>query len=468
MVEGRPGAGNPRPRPAPRRRRDGHHRSRPRLPVAPGEHGTPRGSCGPAPDPPGLLPPAPAGSSIACSSCSSPRTATCCSTPGADPAARERYTTSTRPTRLRRLAERRRGTQHADLYRRPEPGHGEARHATPAVPSWACRPWAASSGRARPVRTWPAARSPTTTCSTPSGRWRSRSRARSAARSTTRTSGSEELGSVYESLLELHPELNVDAGTFALKTAAGNERKTTGSYYTPSSLIAWLLDSALDPVLDEAARKPDPEAAILDLKVCDPACGSGHFLIAAAHRIAKTAGLGPDRRRGARPRRPFARPLRDVIGHCVYGVDINPMAVELCKVSLWMEALEPGKPLSFLDHHIQCGNSLLGATPALLAAGHPRRGVRADRGGRQGRLPRLRKQNRDERRRPGDDVRPVCEVGTVTGSATSPRPGADRNDAPTTRSTGVHAKEQAYAELVTASMPYELARCWPTPGALPS
>jgi hypothetical protein len=61
--------------------------------------------------------------------------------------------------------------------------------------------------------------------------------------------------------------------------------------------------------------------------------------------------------------------LRDVIGHCVYGVDINPMAVELCKVSLWMEALEPGKPLSFLDHRIQCGNSLIGATPALLKDG---------------------------------------------------------------------------------------------------
>jgi len=60
-----------------------------------------------------------------------------------------------------------------------------------------------------------------------------------------------------------------------------------------------------------------------------------------------------------------------VIGHCIYGVDVNPMAVELCKVSLWMEALEPGKPLSFLEHRIQIGNSLLGGTPALLAQGIP-------------------------------------------------------------------------------------------------
>ena len=63
--------------------------------------------------------------------------------------------------------------------------------------------------------------------------------------------------------------------------------------------------------------------------------------------------------------------LRDVVGHCLYGVDINPMAVELCKVNLWMEAIEPGKPLSFLDAHIQCGNSLLGSTPALLRSGIP-------------------------------------------------------------------------------------------------
>ncbi|PWG73406.1 hypothetical protein DF186_23240, partial [Enterococcus hirae] len=78
--------------------------------------------------------------------------------------------------------------------------------------------------------------------------------------------------------------------TFELGTAAGHERKTTGSYYTPPSLINCLLDSALDPVVDEAAKKPtaeEAEQAILDLKVCDPACGSGHFLIAAAHRIGK-------------------------------------------------------------------------------------------------------------------------------------------------------------------------------------
>jgi len=174
-----------------------------------------------------------------------------------------------------------------------------------------------------------------------------------------RNLGSEELGSVYESLLELHPEMNLEAGTFVLRTAGGNDRKTTGSYYTPPSLIDCLLDSALDPVLNDACKKPNPQEAVLDLKIVDPACGSGHFLVRAAHRVAKRlAAL----RTGDDEPSPEAvrRALRDVIGRCIYGVDINPMSVELCKVSLWMESLEPGKPLSFLDHHIQCGNSLLG------------------------------------------------------------------------------------------------------------
>jgi hypothetical protein len=182
--------------------------------------------------------------------------------------------------------------------------------------------------------------------------------------------GAEELGSVYESLLELHPDLNAEAASFELKVTAGSERKKTGSYYTPTSLISCLLDSALDPVLLEAATQPEPEAAILKLKVVDPACGSGHFLIAAAHRIAKRLAAV---RTGEEEPPPEAqrKAIRDVIGHCIYGVDVNPMAVELCKVSLWMEALEPGRPLSFLEHRVQAGNSLLGATPALLAQGIP-------------------------------------------------------------------------------------------------
>ena len=185
-----------------------------------------------------------------------------------------------------------------------------------------------------------------------------------------RNLGSEELGSIYESLLELNPTMELGVGVFTLEVVAGSERKTTGSYYTPESLIQCLLDSALDPVLNQAALQPEPEKAILNLKICDPACGSGHFLIAAAHRVARQ--LASVRSGEEAPSPEFIRSaLRDVIGHCLFGVDLNPMAVELCKVSLWLEALEPRKPLSFLDHHIRVGNSLLGTTPELIAAGLP-------------------------------------------------------------------------------------------------
>ena len=208
--------------------------------------------------------------------------------------------------------------------------------------------------------------------------------------------GSEELGSVYESLLELHPELNIEAGEFSLSSASGNERKTTGSYYTPSSLVYCLLDSALDPVLDEAAKKENPEDAILNLKVCDPASGSGHFLVAAAHRIAKRLAAvrtGDDEPSPASVR----KALRDVVGRCIYGVDLNPMAVELCKVSLWMEAMEPGKPLSFLDHHIKFGNSLLGTTPKLISDGIPDEAFTPIEGDDKGWASALKKRNKQER-----------------------------------------------------------------------
>lgn len=187
----------------------------------------------------------------------------------------------------------------------------------------------------------------------------------------------EEFGSVYESLLELHPLLEFSPTLhFRFKQAGGNERKTSGSYYTPTSLVDCLLDSALDPVLNERLRNfaalgyPSADAAVFALKVCDPACGSGHFLIAAAQRIARR--LAMLRAGDEEPGLDLLRhTLREVIGHCIFGVDINPMSVELCKLGLWLEAVEPGKPLTFLDHHIKCGNSLLGTTPKAVQGGIP-------------------------------------------------------------------------------------------------
>ena len=113
---------------------------------------------------------------------------------------------------------------------------------------------------------------------------------------------------------------------------------------------------------DELGERINTRAVKIAQHWAEISKSKGDFLsagnaLAEAAQIMQSRGESPEATRTA---------LRDVVGHCMYGVDLNPMAVELCKVSLWMEALEPGKPLSFLDHHIQCGNSLLGTTPALL------------------------------------------------------------------------------------------------------
>ena len=167
----------------------------------------------------------------------------------------------------------------------------------------------------------------------------------------------EELGSVYESLLELQPQLGDDGKTLVFASEAaeqkGNQRKTTGSYYTPDSLVQALLDTALDPVLD----KTDPDD-LLKLTIIDPACGSGHFLLAAARRIATR--LARHRAEGTPALSDFRHALRDVARSCLHGVDRNPMAVELTKVALWIETVDPGLPLGFFDAQIRCGDALLG------------------------------------------------------------------------------------------------------------
>ncbi len=185
----------------------------------------------------------------------------------------------------------------------------------------------------------------------------------------------EELGSVYESLLELQPQLADDgrALVFASDVAEqkGNQRKTTGSYYTPDSLVQALLDTALDPVLERTeAEADDPAEALLQLAVIDPACGSGHFLLAAARRIATR--VARIRAEGTPSLADFRHALRDVARRCIHGVDRNPMAVELTKVALWIETVDPGLPLGFFDDQIRCGDALLGVFDlAVLEQGIP-------------------------------------------------------------------------------------------------
>jgi hypothetical protein len=313
--------------------------------------------------------------------------------PSAPQEARQRYTRFYASNQLRDLAGRRRGTAHDDLWRGlrlvlSKLHGGSPQLGLPGLGSFLWSPEAMEWIGDAELRNDDLLAALRALCYTTEDH--------QLLPVNWRTLGSEELGSVYESLLELHPKMNREAGTFELDTAAGHERKTTGSYYTPTSLVDRLLDSALEPVLQKAMRGANPEEALLDLKVCDTAAGSGHFLVAAARRIAlRLASV----RTGDEEASPEAvtHALRDVVGRCIYGVDLNPLAVELCKVSLWMEALEPGKPLSFLDHHFQVGNTLLGATPRLIREGIPNAAFKTVEGDDNHVVTQLRQRNQQER-----------------------------------------------------------------------
>jgi hypothetical protein len=175
----------------------------------------------------------------------------------------------------------------------------------------------------------------------------------------------EVLGAVYESLLELHPQINEASWTVTLSTKEGHARKATGSYYTPIPLVDRLLESTLEPMMNKVIHGQSPsgqERALLALRICDPSCGSGYFLVAAARRLATR--LAQIRSGSLKPTSGVVQiALREVVGQCIYGVDINPMSVELCKVALWILTAESGKALPFLDAQIQCGNALLGIQP---------------------------------------------------------------------------------------------------------
>ena len=184
------------------------------------------------------------------------------------------------------------------------------------------------------------------------------------------------LGTIYEGLLEFHLE-KVDppdhGWTLDLKTEKG-ERKATGSYYTPDYIVKYIVEETLGPVLGRAAADAATEqekiAAILNVKVLDPAMGSGHFPVEATEYIARflvehieqpptDAGGEAD----------LAYWKRRVAQSCIYGVDLNPLAVDLAKLSLWLATVAKNRPLSFLDHHLRCGNSLIGARLADLRIG---------------------------------------------------------------------------------------------------
>ena len=150
------------------------------------------------------------------------------------------------------------------------------------------------------------------------------------------------------------------AGEFYLQ-AWGGQRKSTGAYYTPKVIADYLVREALGP---QAEGKSSTE--MLEIAVCDPAMGSGGFLVSATEflgnayyeALVREGSCDPESDRADVDR---IEAKRIVAERCIYGVDVNPMAVELAKVSLWLTTLSYDRPLSFFDHHLRCGNSLLGA-----------------------------------------------------------------------------------------------------------
>jgi type I restriction-modification system DNA methylase subunit len=206
------------------------------------------------------------------------------------------------------------------------------------------------------------------------------------------------LGSIYEGLLEYklriaeeemaavkekgrekwYPKKEAEGKNAIDKARAGDvylvtdkgERKATGSYYTPDYIVKYIVENTLSPLIEERKKKEEwktnPAGEIFSIKVLDPAMGSGHFLVEATNFLARELldALGESGQEEGDVQ--WAR--REVVRHCIYGVDLNPMAVELAKLSLWLSTVAIDKPLAFLDHRLKCGNSLIGAR--LVEIGH--------------------------------------------------------------------------------------------------
>jgi len=183
--------------------------------------------------------------------------------------------------------------------------------------------------------------------------------------------GERHLGTVYEGLLE--HKFAFDNRKVVLKNDKG-ERKTTGAYYTPDYIVKYIVENTLGPILKEIDKdiqknykgeKDDSFAReVLKLNICDPAMGSGHFLVESVQSLAEEIAYHPTTqlktsKEEAEDEVNYWK--RKVVESCIYGVDIKELAVELAKLSLWLKTVDRSQPLNFLDHHLRCGNSLIGA-----------------------------------------------------------------------------------------------------------
>lgn len=285
------------------------------------------------------------------------------------------------------------------------------------------------------------------------------------ARINYRDMDSEELGSVYESLLELVPQIEFNSRPWHFSYAInggtdtkGNARKLSGSYYTPDCLVKELIRSALEPVItDTLVRNPDnPRDALLKLNIIDPACGSGHFLLAAARRVAVELA-----RIDALPDQPtekhYRHALREVISHCIYGVDLNPMAIELCRTALWLEALEPGKPLSFLDAHIRNGNALVGVLyPDTVDSGIPDEAYNALTGDDKAVASALKKSNKKFREQLQSKDEKVVEQDMFAEPEKEVIPVIDLSSMPEDTLADIEAKRKKYREFLNSAQRQQL------------
>tara|TARA_B100000686_G_scaffold202193_2_gene209183 strand:+ start:758 stop:3931 length:3174 start_codon:yes stop_codon:yes gene_type:complete len=164
------------------------------------------------------------------------------------------------------------------------------------------------------------------------------------------------LGHVYEHLLEFHLEV-VDGKIKDLPDPT--ERKLTASYYTPQYIVDYIIENTLEPEISRIQKESDSAQVIeklLSLKILDPAMGSGHFLVTATNYLARRICEIEENEN----KKNYNERQRDVVRKCIYGVDLNALAVDLAKVALWLETLSSDKPLSFLSSHLKHGNSLLG------------------------------------------------------------------------------------------------------------
>ncbi len=179
--------------------------------------------------------------------------------------------------------------------------------------------------------------------------------------------GVEQLGAVYETLLDYEPTHRPDqrraphGGPFSVSLVRGSGvRKATGSFYTPQPIADYLVRRTLGPLVRD--QSPD---RVLQLRVVDPAMGSGAFLVAACRYLAEAYEAALIRTGGYQAgdfgERDRVTTRRTIAERCLYGVDLNPMAVQLARLSLWLTTLAADRPLTFLDHHLQTGDSLLGA-----------------------------------------------------------------------------------------------------------